>query len=287
MNKGSYRFNVGEFVCICLSDGSYDYPLNAFFKNAPTEKVQELLREQNLPTDHITTPYTYLYVNTGEHHVLVDVGAGGLSPSTGKLLENMKVVGIDRMIIDAVLITHAHPDHIGGILDKDKEPVFPNANYYMWKCEWDFWNSDEALNNANELIVKFATIVMNTFHPIKKKIVFVEFEDGEKNIFPGVFLVKAPGHTPGHMVVYFSSEGEKLVYIGDTVLYPFHLEHPDWIPIYDVLPDKAANSKKRIFDMAAEDNSLVIGQHFPPFPSLGHIVKKEEGWEWRPIELSE
>jgi len=285
MDKGSYDFKVGSFNCVCLSDGSLDYPLNVFFKNAPIEKVQELLRERKLPTDHITTPYTYLFVNTGKHRVLVDAGAGELSPSTGKLLRNMEIAGIDRESIDTVVVTHAHPDHIGGILDKNDQPVLPSAKYYLWKREWDFWNSDEALNNANERIVKFANIVKNTFRPIKKRTELIDFEDGEAEILPGVFGVKAPGHTPGHMVVYITSEGVKLVYIGDTVLYPIHLEHPDWIPVFDILPDEAADSKKRIFDWVAEERSWVIGQHFPPFPSLGHVVKKGEKWEWNPINL--
>ena len=79
---------------------------------------------------------------------------------------------------------------------------------------------------------------------------------------------------------------EQLLYIGDTVLYPLHLEHPDWTPIYDIIPEEAAASKRRIFDRAAEEKALVMGQHFPPFPSLGYVVKKEEGWQWQPIEMT-
>jgi len=86
------------------------------------------------------------------------------------------------------------------------------------------------------------------------------------------------------MVVSFSSGDEQLLYIGDTVLYPLHLEHPDWTPIYDILPEKAAASKRRIFDRAAAEKAWVIGQHFSPFPSLGHVIKKGEGWQWQPIE---
>jgi glyoxylase-like metal-dependent hydrolase (beta-lactamase superfamily II) len=268
MDEGSYGFKLGKYDCVCLSDGSL-----------------ELLRESKLPTDHITTPYTYLFVDTGENRVLVDAGAGDLGPSTGKLLNNMEIAGIDRESIDTVVVTHAHPDHIGGILDKNDQPVLPNAYYYFWKREWDYWNSEKAINNPNKIIVKFANIANNTFRLIKKKTELIVLEDGETEILPGVYGVKAPGHTPGHMVVYFKSEGVKLVYIGDTVLYPIHLQHPDWVPVFDMLPDEAADSKKRIFDWVAEEKSWVIGQHFPPFPSLGHVVKRGEQWEWNPINL--
>ena len=110
--------------------------------------------------------------------------------------------------------------------------------------------------------------------------------DHESEILPGVRAIPAPGHTPGHMVAAFSSGGEQLLYTADTVLYPLHLEHPEWTPIYDILPDKAAISTRMIFDRAAEERALVLGQHFPPFPSLGHVVKKGVGWEWQPIEAT-
>lgn len=79
------------------------------------------------------------------------------------------------------------------------------------------------------------------------------------------------------------SGDERLVYASDTVLHPLHLEHPDWLPIFDILPSEAAVSKRRIFDLVADERSWVIGQHFSPFPSLGHVIKKGEGWQWRPI----
>ena len=116
MSNGSYRFKLGDFECVSLSDGSLDYPLHNFFANVPTADVEAALRQRDLPTDYITTPYTYLYVDTGAHRVLVDMGAGHLGPRTGRLLQNMEAAGIAPAHIDTVVITHAHPDHIGGTL---------------------------------------------------------------------------------------------------------------------------------------------------------------------------
>ena len=70
------------------------------------------------------------------------------------------------------------------------------------------------------------------------------------------------------------------------MLQPLHLEHPDWLSIYDILPDQAEQSKQRICDLAAEEQCWVMGQHFPPFPSLGHVVKRAQGWEWKPLDVS-
>ncbi len=280
MDTESYQFKLGDFECVSISDGSHDYPLQDFFANVPREQIEELLRQRKLPTDHITTPFTYLFVNTGEHRVLVDMGAGNLFPTTGRLLPNMKAADIEPGQIDTVIITHAHPDHIGGTLDNEGNPVFPSARYYIWKDEWDFWFSEIAFVKAPEMFVKIAR---RNLKPVKDR---VSLLDHESEILPGICVITAPGHTPGHMVVSVSSRDEQLLYIGDTVLYPLHLEHPDWTPIYDILPEKAAASKRQIFDRAAAEKAWVIGQHFPPFPSLGHVIKKGKGWKWQPIEMT-
>ena len=280
MSTGSYRFGLGDFECVSLSDGSVDYPLKNFFANVPIGQVEEALRQRNLPLDYVTTPYTYLFVDTGEHHVLVDMGAGRLGPRTGRLLQSMSEAGIDPAEIDTVMITHAHPDHVGGTLGEDGKPIYASAHYYIWKDEWEFWFSELAEVKTPKM---FVTCARTNLEPLQDRVTLL---DRESEVVPGVGAIPAPGHTPGHMVVSVSSGGERLLYIGDTVLYPLLLERPDWLPIYDTVPEKAAASKRRIFDLAAEAKALVIGQHFPPFPSLGHVVKRGEGWQWQPVEVT-
>ena len=279
-NKGYYPFKLGNFECMCLSDGGYNYPPQNFFANVSKEQVENLLRQRNLPINRVWTPYTYLSVYTGDHQVLVDMGAGDLFETTGKILQNMDVAGIDPADIDSIFITHAHPDHIGGTLDKAGNPVYTNARYFIWKDEWEFWFSDTAAEKASE---QFVTFARKHLEPIQDRVTLIK---DESDILPGIHMIAAPGHTPGHAVVSFFSGSEELLYIGDTVLYPFHLEHLDWLPIYDILPEKADPSKHKIFDYTAEKYTWVIGQHFPPFPSLGHIIKQEEGWQWQPINHS-
>jgi glyoxylase-like metal-dependent hydrolase (beta-lactamase superfamily II) len=276
MDSQFYRFTLGDFQCVSLLDGSLDYALEHFVKNAPKEQVQAYLQAHNLPTGHITTPYAYLYAETGQNRLLVDMGAGMLAPTTGKLLESMALAGIDPNAIDSVFITHAHPDHVGGTLDETGNLNFPNAQYYIWKEEWNFWFSE----GAEPLGPMFVHTARRALRPLQGRVTLVDHED---ELLPGVRLLAAPGHTPGHAVAELSSGEEKLYYTADTVLYPFHLEHTNWLPVYDILPESAAPSKRRIFDLVADQGALVLGQHFPPFPNLGHVVRQGEGWRWEPI----
>ena len=277
MNSQQYSFQVGAFTCFSLLDGYVSYPIQNMYSNVPKDEVEAELRRHDLPVDYVTTPYTYLLVRTGQNNILVDAGAGDFFPTTGGLVQSLRLAGLEPGQIDTVIISHAHPDHIGGMLDERGRPVYPNAHYYLTHDEWAFWFSENAEARTAPIFVSTAR---KNLEPVKER---VEQVDEASEILPGIKILPAYGHTPGHAVVWIESQGKKLMYVADTVLQPLHLEHPGWLPVYDILPEKAALSKQSVFDLAAEEHALVLGQHFPPFPSLGTISCQEHGWRWEPI----
>jgi len=291
MTTDIYRFQVGDFQCVAVSDGTHTYapptfppPAIFLFTNAPREHLEKTLGEHNLNPEQWTewvSPYICLVVNTGEHQVLVDTGAGGLAPTTGKVVQNLKAVGIAPEDIDTVIITHGHPDHIGGNTDTEGKLVFPNARYVMWKDEWDFWNSEEAVlkleEHVREVLLGYAR---KNLPPIKGQLHLV---DRETEILPGIQAIAAPGHTPGHMALAISSQDEQLLCVSDVVLHPIHLEQPEWHAAVDFAPRQVVATRRRILTMATTEKALVLAFHFP-FPGLGRVVRKAEAWQWQPID---
>jgi len=290
MDTDVYRFKVGDFECMAVSDGSLTYappmfppPATIIFSNAPTEVLARVLGEHDLQPEQWTewiSPYTCLLVNTADHLVLVDTGAGGLAPSTGRLILNLKAVGIEPDDIDTIILTHAHPDHIGGNTDSEGKLTFPNARYVMWKGEWDFWTSEEAELKLDEHAKIMLAFAQRNLPPIRDRLDLV---DHETEILPGVRAVAAPGHTPGHMAVAISSRRQQLLCISDTVLHPVHLEQPEWYAVVDFDPKQVVATRRRLLNKATVEKALVLAFHFP-FPGLGHVVQKGTGWQWRPIE---
>ncbi len=290
MKTETYRFSVGKFECTAISDGAMTYappsfppPARFLFCNAPGERLDKVLSEHNLNLQQWTewrSSYTCLLINTGKYKVLVDTGAGGLSPSTGKLLPNLQKEAITPGDIDMIILTHAHPDHIGGNTDAEGKPAFPKARWVMWKNEWQFWTTEQVerqlAEHSRELLV---SIARKNLLPLKNRL---DLLDKETDIIPGISAIAAPGHTPGLMALSISSKDEHLLCISDVVIHPIHLAEPEWCASVDVIPNQVVTTRRKILKEATVEKSLVMAFHFP-FPGLGHILRQGEGWQWQPI----
>jgi glyoxylase-like metal-dependent hydrolase (beta-lactamase superfamily II) len=221
--------------------------------------------------------YLCVVINTGDHRILIDTGAGKLGPDTGKLLTSLRAEGISPKEIDTVILTHAHPDHLGGNT-RDGEVVFPNARFMIGRAEWDFWTSEPDLKTDEHTRELLITTAQNNLLPIEDQLTFISHEE---EIVTGIHMSPAPGHTPGHMAVSVSSNDERLLCIGDAVLHPIHIKHPTWHAVVDFSPQQVLNTRRQLFTRAADDDALVLAFHFP-FPGLGHVIEKNHQWKWSP-----
>jgi len=279
MTSSRKRFSVGEIQCIAMNDGTLSYPTSWFFSNVPQEQLEGSLRDHNLPLNQVVTPYTCLFVNTGQDKVLIDTGADGLAATTGDLLKNLMAEGITPEEITTVVLTHAHPDHIGGVLDTNGKAAFPNARYVMSKTEWGFWTSDPDLRDAcldKEMKDLLVGCARKNLPPLKE---CIELLDGQQEVVPGVYAIPAPGHTPGQIALVLSSSNAQLLHIADSVLHPMHLEYPAWRNVFDLNENQAANTRRRLLDRAAAEQMNVLAYHFP-FPGLGHVMNRGNSWRW-------
>ena len=287
MSLERYDFEIGEFKCKIVSDGTfaYSHPARVLFSNAPQEPLMQALNEHNLDEktwEAYVSPYPSLFIDTGKQKVLVDTGAGNLAPTTGKLMANLHEAGVNVDEIDTVVLTHGHVDHIGGILTSEGKLVFRNAQYMMWKSEWEFWTSKPDLSSlkvSDHLIQILLECANRSLPLIQRRLTLIE---AEMEIYPGIRAIPAPGHTLGHMALSISSGDERLMHLVDTVLHPIHLEHPEWWAAVDYIPEQTISTRYTMLERAANEKLLVLAYHFP-FPCLGHIVKKGNAWNWQPI----
>jgi glyoxylase-like metal-dependent hydrolase (beta-lactamase superfamily II) len=272
---------------LVVNDGDvvYSDPAHVFFFNAPKERLEKVLKDHNLDITkwkEYVSPYPSLLIDTGHHRVLVDTGAGELEETTGKLIPNLRAEGIAPEDIDIVILTHAHPDHIGGNIDGEGRPAFPNARYIMWKGEWDFWISRPNLatmnigEKAKDWFIKYARDHLLPVHDQ------LDLVDHETEIVPGIWVVAAPGHTPGHIAVSVVSDREKLLCISDAAIHQIHLEQPEWCSSVDLDHKLVITTRRELLDRAATEKALVQAFHFP-FPGLGYVTQKRDYWLWQAL----
>ncbi|MGF1475727.1 MAG: MBL fold metallo-hydrolase [Geminicoccaceae bacterium] len=273
------RFPLGAFEVTTIYDGqiALEDPHTIFGTDQEPATVAQIAEQNFLPADKLVIGFTPIIVNTGEQVILFDAGNGARRrPDAGKLVSQLANAGFSADQIDTVVITHMHPDHIGGLMEEGS-PTFPNAAYVTGQVEYDFWSSEDRLSGPTE---GTATLVQSNVVPLADKMSFID--DG-KDVVTGVTAIGAGGHTPGHMAYHIESEGERLLLWGDAANhYVFSIQHPDWHVRFDMDKDAAAATRRNLFDMAAGERIPVTGYHMP-FPAVGFIEGTADGHRWVPM----
>jgi glyoxylase-like metal-dependent hydrolase (beta-lactamase superfamily II) len=247
--------------------------------------VKALAAANRIEADRYEHPFTPTVVNTGKELVLFDTGNGSLSAENeqlkgrlppGNLVARMGAAGYKPEDVDVVVITHGHPDHIGG-LTKGGVPVFPKARYVFGAADFDFWKKGENVREARkfnrELYVKICL-------PLADRATFIKPGD---DVVSGIRAVDCFGHSPGMLGFHLASEGKQLLIWADTCgHYVMSLQRPDLHLDVDDDKEKAAATRKRILDMVVSEGLFVAGFHMMPFPGLGYVEKAGGAYRWVP-----
>jgi len=264
------HYKVGDFVVTTLLAGSRQLgePQKTFGMNVSADEFAKTSAESLIASDAFKAFFTPTIVHTGSDVVLFDTGLGGDVPG---VVTAMQDAGYRPEDVTVLVLTHMHPDHIGGLMMAGK-PTFPNAKIYTGSVEYNFWSKMDAGNRVGDMVAKMVK-------PMADKITFLD--DGG-SVVSGITAMAAFGHTPGHMAYMLESNGQQLLIAADFANhYVWSLAKPDWEVRFDADKAAAAATRRKILGMLSSDKIPFIGYHMP-FPAVGYVATEGSGFQYVP-----
>jgi len=247
---------IGDFLVQAISDGHLTASLDLLSHIDPAEAAQLQLKAgvSDPSSIHINT---YLVRGKGRT-ILIDAGAGGGKGWGGELKGNLLRACVQPTDVDTILLTHAHPDHVGGLLDAQGHPVFPNAELFIHPRELSFWEDDGNLARSNDRARGNFLLARQVFAGYRRNLRLL----AEGDVLPGISMVPLPGHTPGHTGYRVDSEGQTALIWGDIVHFPhIQIARPDVSIAFDQDPQRAAAARSALLDMVSADQLMAAGMH--------------------------
>jgi glyoxylase-like metal-dependent hydrolase (beta-lactamase superfamily II) len=278
-NPGYHHVQVGDVLATALNDGQFDAALE-YVVNLPAADGEALLAGSFRPLPPRITVGCFL-LRFGGRHVLVDAGTGNaMGHVLGHARHNLAAAGVRPEAIDTVLVTHLHPDHVGGLVDAEGKAVYPKAELVIHEAETAFWLDKETAARAPEGARSYFTLAQQAVGAYGQRVRTVA--DGAE-VLPGITAQHFPGHTPGHSGWRISSGRETLLIWGDIVHLPgIQFARPEAGMAFDTDATQARETRARVFEMTAAERMLVAGMHLD-FPTFGHVVRHGGSFAFEPL----
>lgn len=271
---------VGNGILTTVSDGSLVLPGSFIFDPMPKAALAPILAEFDLSAERLTPECNLALYRDGGNTVLFDVGSGpDFMPTAGLVVESLGALGLSPEDITHVVFTHAHPDHIWGLLDDFDEPLFSEATFLMGRAEWEYWWDPNTVSSIGDARAAFAVGAKRRMEVIENAVVL--FEGGEE-ILPGIAAVSCPGHTPGHMGFEIRQGGDAALVVGDAIgNHHVAFRQPGWESGSDQDGPLAARSRRMLLDRLANEQMPMVGFHLPQ-GGIGRVETLADGFRFVP-----
>ncbi|WNJ94833.1 MBL fold metallo-hydrolase [Vibrio ruber] len=282
---GYYRIKLGKLLVTAVSDGTVNVPFDKILTHTSKKSIHQALQSAYLQSPPVETSINTFVIDDGKQQILVDAGAGDLFGDLGgHLLSNLAAAGYPAESIDAVLLTHIHADHSGGV-SRNGHLAFPNATVYVDQHDADFWLNEKNISHVEADQRHTFADTQKTVGPVKDAGKLTTFQ-APVALFPGIQAIPAPGHTPGSVIYKVSSAGKNLVLWGDIIhIKTIQLPSPSVAIHFDVNQQKAVETRKKVLQQVVKESDLVAAAHIS-FPGFGHVVKAQHGYRWLPVEYT-
>jgi glyoxylase-like metal-dependent hydrolase (beta-lactamase superfamily II) len=271
---------LGKATLTTVSDGYLVLPASFIFEPMPTDELGAIVQAYGLNSESLEPECNLALYRDGVNTVLFDVGSGpDFMPSAGRIVESLDALGLAPEDMTHVVFTHAHPDHIWGLLDDFDEPLFANATCMMGRAEWDYWWDPATVDTIGDARAAFAVGAKRRMEAIEDSVVL--FDSGDE-VLPGIQAIETPGHTPGHMSFEVRQGGDAVLIAGDAIgNHHVAFARPEWPSGSDQDMELAAETRRALFDRITADDLLIAGFHLPD-GGLGRVEAKDGNYSFIP-----